>query len=87
MADGKRYASHRKDLLPTVLVSKKTKWNGEKPHTQIETPPSFDPWCTLPRASRDSARHVFLVLTASILLLREGEGGGDGWWGWLGDLV
>ena len=29
MADG--YANHRKDLLPTFLVSKKTKWNGEKP--------------------------------------------------------
>ena len=43
MADGKRYAGHRKDLLPTFLVSKKTKWNGEKPHTQIETPPKFRP--------------------------------------------
>ena len=43
MTDGKRYANHRKDLLPTFLVSKKTKWNGEKPHTQIETPPKFRP--------------------------------------------
>ena len=37
MADGKRYADDRKNLLPAFLVSKKTKWNGEKPHTQIET--------------------------------------------------
>ena len=43
MADGKRYANHQKDLLPTFLASKKTKWNGEKPHTQIETPPKFQP--------------------------------------------
>ena len=43
MADGKRYANHRKDLLPTFLVSKKTKWNGEKPHTQMKTPPKFRP--------------------------------------------
>ena len=39
----KRYANHRKDLLPTFLVSKKTKWNDKKPHTQIETPPKFRP--------------------------------------------
>ena len=26
-----------------VLVSKKTKWNGEKAHTQIETQPKFGP--------------------------------------------
>ena len=62
MADGKRYANHRKDLIPTFLVSKKTKWNGEKPHTQIEMPSRFGPRCTLFRASRGSARHVFLVL-------------------------
>ena len=43
MADGKRYANHRKDLLSTFLVSKKTKWNGEKPHKQIKTPPKFQP--------------------------------------------
>ena len=41
MANGKRYANHRKDLLPTFLVSKKTKRNGEKPHTQIEMPPKL----------------------------------------------
>ena len=43
MADSKRYATHRKDLLPKFLVSKKTKWNGEKPRTQIEMPTKFQP--------------------------------------------
>ena len=43
MVDGKQYVNHRKDLLPTFLVSKKTKWNGKKPHTQIETSPKFRP--------------------------------------------
>ena len=41
MADGKWYRNHQKDLLPMVLVSEKTKWNGKKPHTQIETPPKL----------------------------------------------
>ena len=57
MADSKRYANHRKDLVPTFLVSNKTKWNGEKPHTQIETPPKLRPTAhPLP----SFARHVFL---------------------------
>ena len=43
MADGKRYANHRKALLQMFLVSKKTKWKGEKPHTKIEMPPKFQP--------------------------------------------
>ena len=43
MADSKRYANHRKNLLPTSFVSEQTKWNGEKPHTQIETPLNFRP--------------------------------------------
>ena len=43
MADGKQCVNHPKDLLPTFLVSKKMKWNSEKPHTQIEMPPKFQP--------------------------------------------
>ena len=43
VADSKRYANHRNDLVPTVLVSKRTKWYGEKPHTEIQMPLKLRP--------------------------------------------
>ena len=38
-----RFQQLRGSSSVTVLVSTKTKCNGEKPHTQIETPPKFRP--------------------------------------------
>ena len=96
MADGKRYANHRKDLLLTFLASKKTerrkasytKQDANKVSTRGAPSPSIPhsrylsrhatvlptgeercvtkqitaAWeTTLPRASRGSARQVFLM--------------------------
>ena len=36
IVDSKRYAIHRKDLVPTFLVSKKTKRKGEKAKSLYE---------------------------------------------------
>ena len=35
--------SIERTFYPLFLVSKRTKWNSEKPHTQIEMPPKFRP--------------------------------------------
>ena len=62
MADGKRYTNHQKDLLPTFLVSEKTKWNSEKPHTQIEMPPKFRPAVQPPPSFvRFCETHIFSI--------------------------
>ena len=62
MADGKRYANHRKDLLPTFLVSKKTKRNGGKPHTQIEMPQKILPAVHPALSFEQLGSHVSLVI-------------------------